>query len=144
MKIGEVAKCTGVSIDALRFYEEKGLLSPIGRTDSGYRIYDESVLSQVSFIKTAQELGFSLLEIGEILPGLAKGSLRVEELRAALHEKLGTLDVQIKRLTALREQVLFTLGSLKCDAQSAVNAKELMGSKASTQGDSKKRKHPIN
>ena len=59
LKIGEVSKLSGVGIEALRFYEKSGLLERPERTYSGYRMYDESVLERLSFIKKAQVLGFT-------------------------------------------------------------------------------------
>jgi DNA-binding transcriptional MerR regulator len=58
LKIGEVSKLSGIGIEALRFYEKSGLLDRPGRTYSGYRLYDESVLERLAFIKQAQISGF--------------------------------------------------------------------------------------
>ncbi|MCG6413161.1 MerR family transcriptional regulator, partial [Vibrio fluvialis] len=66
-QIGELAKRCGVSTDTLRFYEKNALISPAGRSDSGYRLYDEENQKQVSFILKAKELGLSLEEIKELL-----------------------------------------------------------------------------
>ena len=73
MKIGQLARLTGVSVGTLRFYEDKGLLVPEHRTEAGYRQYAASAADQVRFIKTAQSLGFSLQEIGAIVPDLREG-----------------------------------------------------------------------
>ena len=67
LKIGEVAKESGIGIEALRFYERSGLLGRLGRTASGYRIYDHNVFERLDFIKRAQLLGFSLNEIKQII-----------------------------------------------------------------------------
>ncbi len=63
LKIGEVAKLSGIGIEALRFYERSGLLGRPGRTQSGYRVYEAAVLQRLDFINRAQVLGFSLDEI---------------------------------------------------------------------------------
>ncbi len=63
LKIGEVAKLSGIGIEALRFYERSGLLGRPGRTQSGYRVYEAAVLQRLHFIERAQVLGFSLDEI---------------------------------------------------------------------------------
>ena len=60
LKIGEVAKLSGIGIEALRFYERSGLLGRPARTQSGYRVDDTAVLKRLDFIKRAQVLGFSL------------------------------------------------------------------------------------
>ncbi|HEX4940167.1 MAG TPA: heavy metal-responsive transcriptional regulator, partial [Candidatus Kapabacteria bacterium] len=72
MKIGEIAKASGVGIDTLRYYEKEGLLRPAGRSDSGYRHYDRQAVQQMQFILKAKALGFSLQEIRELL------SLRID------------------------------------------------------------------
>lgn len=66
-KIGELSKLSGSSIDTIRFYEDKGLLVPKSRSQSGTRSYDTSALKALSFINSAKELGFSLSEINEFL-----------------------------------------------------------------------------
>lgn len=73
LRIGEVAFRSGVSVQALRYYERCGLLGRIARRSSGYREYDEGTLRRVTFIKGAQQLGFTLSDIGELL------ALRVDE-----------------------------------------------------------------
>src|ERR1044072_5631145 len=73
LRIGEVARRSGVGIEALRFYERRGLLGRPARTESNYRVYDESVLERLDFIRRAQAVGFTLDEIGEILAESAGG-----------------------------------------------------------------------
>ncbi len=63
LKIGEVAAQTGLSVDALRYYERLGLLPRAARTPSGYRLYDRRVIERVDFIKRAHRVGFTLEEI---------------------------------------------------------------------------------
>src|SRR5262245_18981029 len=67
LTIGKVAKQAGVTVEAIRFYEKKKVLEPATRRESGYREYSSNVVSQIRFIKRAQELGFSLREISELL-----------------------------------------------------------------------------
>lgn len=67
MKIGQVAKRTGVGIETIRFYERKGLLAHPPRTRSGYRAYPQEAVAKIRFIKRAKDLGFSLSEIAELL-----------------------------------------------------------------------------
>ena len=102
MKIGEVAAQAGVSVDALRFYEEKGLLKP-HRAANGYRYYSEQALQLVGYIKLAQQLGFSLREIGENLPLLWNSEGVSQELLAQLfEEKIALLDERIGQMHTLR------------------------------------------
>jgi MerR family mercuric resistance operon transcriptional regulator len=67
MRIGEVAAEAAVNIQTLRYYERVGLLPPPGRRSSGYRMYGPEAVRRVRFIKRAQELGFTLSEIGDLL-----------------------------------------------------------------------------
>jgi DNA-binding transcriptional MerR regulator len=66
LQIGQVARKTGLSIDAIRFYEKEGLLPPPSRTQAGYRLYREREVADLEFIQRAQQLGFSLSEIREL------------------------------------------------------------------------------
>ena len=66
MRIGELAKHAGVNIQTLRFYEREGLLAKPARTQSGYRAYDTRVVDRVRFIRSCQEIGFTLTDIKEV------------------------------------------------------------------------------
>lgn len=65
--IGQAAKQTGLSAKMIRHYEEAGLLHKANRTDAGYRLYNSLQLQQLSFIKRARALGFSLVQISSLL-----------------------------------------------------------------------------
>jgi MerR family copper efflux transcriptional regulator len=69
--IGTLAKRAGVSIDTVRYYEKSGLLDPEARLPSGYRRYSDAQVSRLRFIRRAQDLGFTLKDIRELL-GLSK------------------------------------------------------------------------
>ncbi|MEB0042599.1 MULTISPECIES: MerR family transcriptional regulator [unclassified Pseudomonas] len=102
MKIGEVAKLTGVSPDALRFYEDKGLIQST-RSANGYRCYTAEAVQLVDYIKLAQQLGFSLAEIGENLPELWSSTTASAELLAAIFvEKIQIIDQRIIQMQVLR------------------------------------------
>lgn len=82
MKIGELARRTGVSERMLRFYEEQGLLSPV-RTAAGYRLYAEEDVARVAKIRLLQRAGLALRDIGRLLDCLGPAPL-CDELRARL------------------------------------------------------------
>lgn len=67
LTIGQVAKLAGVNRETLRYYEREGIIEQPERKDSGYRIYPPSIVKRIRFIKRAQELGFSLKEISELM-----------------------------------------------------------------------------
>ncbi|AZF12527.1 Transcriptional regulator, MerR family [Pseudomonas sp. R2-37-08W] len=119
MKIGEVAAHMGVSVDALRFYEEKGLIKPL-RAANGYRFYPEQTLQLVGYIKLAQQLGFSLREIGENLPLLWESEGASDDLLTQLfEEKIALLDERIGQMQTLRNLL----------AEQAVQICPLMGTR---------------
>ena len=67
LRIGQVASLAGVNIQTLRYYERRGLLREPERRHSGYRAYPPDTVALIRFIKRAQELGFSLSEVEELL-----------------------------------------------------------------------------
>ena len=67
MKIGELVKRHGVSVDTIRFYEKQQLLNPSARSEAGYRLYSESDSKRLAFILRAKSVGFSLQQIRELL-----------------------------------------------------------------------------
>ncbi|MBW4649991.1 MAG: heavy metal-responsive transcriptional regulator [Kastovskya adunca ATA6-11-RM4] len=103
--IGLVAKESGVPIKTIRYYEELGLLTASGRTEGGFRLFDSEVLARLSFIKRAQSLGLSLLEIKEFLDVHDEGDLPCEQIKVKLQDKVGAIDEQIQQLLILRQEL---------------------------------------
>jgi MerR family mercuric resistance operon transcriptional regulator len=106
--IGEVAKQGGVNLETIRYYERQGLLPKPPRSPSGYRLFPLDSVRRVRFIKRAQELGFSLKEIKELLalrvrPGTTSADVRkrAEAKITDIEEKLQTLRAMKKALTQL-------------------------------------------
>jgi DNA-binding transcriptional MerR regulator len=105
LRIGDLAERTGVSVDALRYYERRGLVRPIGRRASGYREYPPEAVGVVRFVKRAQALGFSLAEVEELLR-LRGDAGRVETALAArdvARAKIRDIDERVRQLIALRD-----------------------------------------
>lgn len=67
LRIGALSRAAGISVSALRFYESQGLLVPAQRSAGNYRLYDEAAVDQARFIRQAQQLGFALQDIGDLL-----------------------------------------------------------------------------
>jgi DNA-binding transcriptional MerR regulator len=105
LKIGEVSRLSGIGVEALRFYEKSGLLDRPGRTYSGYRLYDESVLERLAFVKKAQVLGFSLDEIKQLIVHKRAGENPCEEVRGIVKIRLAELDEKIARRIQYRDEL---------------------------------------
>jgi Hg(II)-responsive transcriptional regulator len=99
---GQVAKAARVNVQTLRFYEREGILPEPRRTRAGYRQYTEETVRVVSFIKRAQELGFTLREARELLKLRAAGPSRRAAARKAAQAKVEDLDRRIRDLAAMR------------------------------------------
>lgn len=98
MDIAEVAKRSGVPASTLRFYEEKGLISSIGRQGLR-RVFSADILEKLALIALGRAVGFSLEEIGRMLG--SKGNPNID--RALLVSKADELDKSIKNLMAMRD-----------------------------------------
>ncbi|MDQ3798524.1 MAG: heavy metal-responsive transcriptional regulator [Acidobacteriota bacterium] len=109
LKIGEVSRRSGIGIEALRFYEKSGLLDRPGRTYSGYRLYDESVLERLAFIKQAQVLGFTLDEIKQIIAHKQEGESPCAEVREIVRVRLKELNERIEQMIQYRDELTAAL-----------------------------------
>lgn len=109
LKIGYVSKKSGIGIEALRFYEKSGLLDKPLRTESGYRVYDASVLERLAFIKQAQALGFSLDEIKRIIMDARTGQSPCNEVREIVSRRLDELDERMREMRRYRKELAETL-----------------------------------
>lgn len=105
MRIGELAKSSGVSKAALRLYEARGLLSST-RLRNGYRDYPASAVERVAHIKIAQELGFSLSEISRHLGRIGAAPDPNERLAALFREQAEVLRGRIEHLSRARTALI--------------------------------------
>lgn len=100
LRIGELAAECGVSIDTIRYYEQRRLLPHAGRTTGGFRLYTHAAVERLRFIKEAQEIGFSLDEIGRLLS--SGGAAECQRVRDLLRVKLDELDERIEAMRKFR------------------------------------------
>ncbi len=98
---GELAKRAGVNVETLRFYERKGLLPVPPRRASGYREYPPGDVRRIRFIRRAQDLGFSLGEIRELLAIRVRRGATAAEIRSRAGEKLEDVRRKIADLKAI-------------------------------------------
>ena len=106
MRIGEVASQAGVNIETLRYYERRGLLPEPDREASGYRRYQDESVRVVRFIKRAQELGFSLADIEELLRLADGGPASCREVRELAAAKIAEVERRIESLEAMRRSLV--------------------------------------
>lgn len=99
LKVGELARHTGLTVRTLHHYDEIGLLAPTGRSESGYRLYSRSDVARLHGIQALQQLGLPLSEIAQVLDG-AGG-----EPRQLLQRQMSALDQQVAQATELRERL---------------------------------------
>ena len=108
LTIGKLSKMAGVTNDTVRFYERCGLIDPVGRSDSNYRLYKEEDAARLRFIRRAKELGFSLNEIKDLLelshdPNATKADIktRTEQKADNIKQKIHDLSKILKALEHL-------------------------------------------
>ena len=100
---GTLAKQAGVNGETLRYYEREGLLPEPKRSESGYRLYREDDVKRVRFIKRAQELGFNLREIKELLALTAEDDNSVQDVKKLSQQKIHEIQEKIDSLEAMKK-----------------------------------------
>lgn len=130
LQIGEVATRTGLTQRTLRFYEEKGLLTPAARMEGGFRLYSETDIERLQLIKQLRDLlGFSLADIKEMVEAeelraqiratrrsdrdLPERHQRAEQVLAALRRQLDVVEPKIEQLTEMRGELRDRLESVE-------------------------------
>jgi MerR family mercuric resistance operon transcriptional regulator len=108
--IGELARRAGVNVQTVRYYERRGLLDEPERRDSGYRVYHTSVLQRLRFIRRAQELGFTLGEIGELLQLRLEHTTTAGAVKQRAERKIAEIDGKLRDLTRIRNALTHLAG----------------------------------
>lgn len=137
MKVGQVAKAAGVSIQTIRFYERRGLLPAPLRLQSGYRDYLDQSVGTVILIKQMQELGFTLRELQHFIHLLITEPHNPAERRACVEAKLTSIDAQVERLRAMRKELSTRLETCECCNAPPVVARGVQLTKRSTNAKKK-------
>ena len=102
LSTGKLAKAAGVNIETLRYYENRGLIPEPPRRASGYRHYPEESVERLRFIKGAQELGFTLTEIKELLTLRVDATASKGDVRQRAQEKVVQIEEKIQALEQMR------------------------------------------
>ena len=103
LTIGQVAAAAAVNIQTIRYYERRGLFPTPRRTASGYRQYPEDAETRLRFIKHAQELGFSLKEIQELLVLRVRHGAACDPVEQKTRQKIELVERKIRDLERIRE-----------------------------------------
>ncbi|GGH19594.1 MerR family transcriptional regulator [Paenibacillus segetis] len=118
---GEIASLANVNMATLRYYENHGLIPAPPRSESGYRLYSEDVLTRMEFIKNAKLCGFTLKEIKKALINSADGSISITDFIDFINRKMDRIDEEI----AAKEQTKHMLLELKNNLESTMKAPEV-------------------
>ncbi|MHB9800241.1 MerR family transcriptional regulator [Pseudomonas sp. MT3] len=114
MKIGELASLSGLAPSRIRFYEASGLIALVRRGANGYREYPAETLDLLEIIRCAQQTGFSLEEIRNLLPHSAPALKNGhDELLASLRRKVAEIEAMEQQLRQNREQLLAVIDGIE-------------------------------
>jgi len=105
IQIGQVSEQTGLSVDAIRFYEKQRLLERAPRTEGGFRLFNTHDIQRIQFIRSAQRLGFSLPEIRELLVVQRDEDETCFHVRDLLRAKVAQIHSKAEELRLLEEQL---------------------------------------
>lgn len=110
MRIGELASHAGVTVQTVRYYERRGLLVPASRLASGYREYGADAIDRLRFIRRAQELGFTLAEIADLLALRLAHGTPASAVKARAQAKIADIDQKIRDLERIRHALVHLAG----------------------------------
>lgn len=103
MNIGEAAKASGVSAKMIRYYESTGLIPTAGRTGSGYRVYSDTEVQILRFIRRSRDLGFPVEKIEELLALWRDRSRHSADVKRLAQEQIDGLERKIVEMQAIKE-----------------------------------------
>ena len=113
MKIGEVARKAGVSIDTVRFYERRGVLPAPERRPSGYRTFTEAAVARIRMTRALQDMGFTLDEVIDALRAHDAGGATCDSERWRLEAVVDRIDARIADLRRARRNTMTVLAECR-------------------------------
>jgi MerR family copper efflux transcriptional regulator len=111
LKIGEVARRSGLTVKTIRFYCEEGVIHPIGRSEGGYRLFGEEVLAELVLIRTLKAMDIPLQDVTQILESRRSGICTCDSLKATIRSRAGEIQQKIAALGDLHRELNALLAS---------------------------------
>jgi len=118
LTIGLVARRAGIGVETVRFYERQGLIEEPPRRLSGYREYDDEVVSRLAFIRRAKDLGFTLKEIKELLALRRDPSTPAAEVKRRAEAKIADIESKIHSLQKMKTALVKLTSACSCRSTS--------------------------
>ena len=111
LRIGEVARRTGLPVKTIRYYCDEGLLQPRARSESGYRLFDEENLAELTIIRSLRAMDVSIPELARILEVRRAGVCNCSVLKDSISAKMESINLRIDELVAMKDELARLLGS---------------------------------
>ena len=121
LRIGEVARRTGLPVKTIRYYCDEGLLQPKARSAAGYRLFDQENLAELTIIRALRAMDVSIPELAKILEVRRAGVCNCSVLKDSIAARMETIDLRISELAAMKDELARLLdswqdcGGLKAD-----------------------------
>ena len=111
LRIGEVARRTGLPVKTIRYYCDEGLLQPRARSESGYRLFDEENLAELTIIRSLRAIDVSIPELAKILEVRRAGVCNCSVLKDSIAAKMESINLRIDELAASKDELARLLAS---------------------------------
>ena len=111
LRIGEVARRTGLPVKTIRYYCDEGLLQPRARSESGYRLFDEENLAELTIIRSLRAMDVSIPELARILEVRRAGVCNCSVLKDSIAAKVESINRRIDELAAMKDELARLLSS---------------------------------
>lgn len=105
LRIGEVARLSGLSVKTIRFYCDQGLLKPCGRSEGGYRLFSTDNLAELVIIRALRAMDVPIAELLRILEVRRAGVCNCSSLKDGISAKMSAIDARIDELAAMKEEL---------------------------------------
>ena len=109
LKIGQVAGRSGLTVKTIRFYCDEGLIQPISRSEGGYRLFDESVFTELALIRTLRAMEIALPDVRQILAARRSGICTCSDLKTRIRSKAGEIGEKILAMQNLQAELVALL-----------------------------------